>query len=94
MSRGILSVCYARPRGTVTTEQLVDAANAMYAAEPFIKVFASTNGRSAPVGGETKAHRPGSCYFVPPGVVHSAKVRAGTKISGINGHAGRGAARH
>lgn len=32
------------------------------------------------VGGETKAHRSGSCYFVPPGVVHSAKVRAGTKI--------------
>ncbi len=47
MSRGILSVCYARPRGNVTTAQLVDAANAMYAAEPFIKVFASTNGRSA-----------------------------------------------
>ena len=46
MSRGILSVCYARPKGTVTTAQLVDAAKALYAGEPFIKVFESTNGRS------------------------------------------------
>lgn len=46
MSRGILSVCYARPRGSVTTAQLVDAAKAMYVGEPFIKVFESANGRS------------------------------------------------
>ena len=46
MSRGILSVCYARPRGSVATPQLIEAAKAMYASEPFIKVFESSNGRS------------------------------------------------
>ncbi len=46
MSRGILSVCYARPCGNASTAQLVDAAKAMYAGEPFIKVFEATNGRS------------------------------------------------
>ncbi len=46
MSRGILSVCYARPRGSVTTAQLIDSAKAMYVGEPFIKVFESANGRS------------------------------------------------
>jgi N-acetyl-gamma-glutamyl-phosphate reductase len=47
MSRGILSACYARPRGRVTTAQLLDAAQAMYAKEPFIKVYEAENGRSA-----------------------------------------------
>jgi len=47
MSRGILSACYARPRGRVTTAQLLDAAQAMYAKEPFVKVHAVEQGRSA-----------------------------------------------
>lgn len=47
MSRGILSTCYARPLGRVTTAQLVEAARALYANEPFIKVYEPTNGRSA-----------------------------------------------
>lgn len=32
------------------------------------------------IGGETRIHRPGSSYYIPAGVVHSARVRAGTKI--------------
>lgn len=46
MSRGILSVCYARPRGAVTAAQLVEAARAHYANEPFIRVHEVANGRS------------------------------------------------
>jgi N-acetyl-gamma-glutamyl-phosphate reductase len=47
MSRGILSTCYARPRGRVTAAQLVEAARAMYEKEPFVKVHAEGDGRSA-----------------------------------------------
>lgn len=47
MSRGILSVCYARPRGQVTTGQLIEAARTLYANEPFIRVRELENGRSA-----------------------------------------------
>ena len=47
MSRGILSTCYARPRGRVSTAQLLEAARAMYEKEPFIKLHAAGDGRSA-----------------------------------------------
>lgn len=47
MSRGILATCYARPRGSVSKAQLLDAANAMYAGEPFIKIYDAEKGRSA-----------------------------------------------
>ena len=47
MSRGILAVCYARPRGRVTVAQLLEAARGMYEKEPFIKVHAAGDGRSA-----------------------------------------------
>jgi len=38
MTRGILATCYARPRGTVTTEQCMDAARKFYAGRPFVRV--------------------------------------------------------
>ena len=38
MTRGILSTCYARPRGTVTTEQCLEAARKFYAGRPFVRV--------------------------------------------------------
>lgn len=47
MKRGILATCYARPRGGVTQGQLVEAAEAEYAAEPFIRIVQPHNGRSA-----------------------------------------------
>jgi quercetin dioxygenase-like cupin family protein len=31
------------------------------------------------VGGETRKYRKGDTYYIPPGVVHSAKVPAGCK---------------
>jgi quercetin dioxygenase-like cupin family protein len=31
------------------------------------------------INGETRIYGPGGCYYVPPGVVHSARVQAGTK---------------
>src|SRR5262249_15668606 len=38
MSRGLLATCYARPRDGVTAEQLHEAAAALYANEPFIRL--------------------------------------------------------
>ncbi len=32
------------------------------------------------VGGETRIHGPGSSYYIPAGVVHSARVPAGAKV--------------
>lgn len=32
------------------------------------------------VGGETRMHGPGSSYYIPAGVVHSARVPAGSKV--------------
>ncbi len=32
------------------------------------------------IGGETRVYPPGSSYYIPAGVVHSAKIAAGAKI--------------
>ena len=46
MKRGILATCYARPRATVTAEQLFEAARSSYKDEPFVRVVATEHGRS------------------------------------------------
>jgi N-acetyl-gamma-glutamyl-phosphate reductase len=46
MTRGILATCYARPRGAVTVARLEEAARAMYADEPFVRVVPVQGGRS------------------------------------------------
>lgn len=46
MTRGILATCYARPRGAVTAARLEEAARAMYADEPFVRVAPVQGGRS------------------------------------------------
>jgi len=46
MTRGILATCYARPRGAATASQLEEAARAMYADEPFVRVVPVEGGRS------------------------------------------------
>jgi N-acetyl-gamma-glutamyl-phosphate reductase len=38
MTRGILSTCYGRARGNVTTEQCLEAARRFYAGRPFVRV--------------------------------------------------------
>ena len=45
MTRGILATCYGRPRGRVTTEQLLAAARELYRDEPFVKVLEAETGR-------------------------------------------------
>lgn len=46
MTRGILATCYARPRGAATASQLEEAARAMYADEPFVRVVPVEGSRS------------------------------------------------
>ena len=38
MTRGIVATCFARPRGSVTTAQVNEAARAFYKDEPFIRI--------------------------------------------------------
>lgn len=45
MTRGILSTCYARPRGKVETAQLYAAAEKAYRDEPFVKLIPIEKGR-------------------------------------------------
>lgn len=45
MKRGILSTCHARPRGHVSVEKLYEAARAMYAKEPFVRIVVAEKGR-------------------------------------------------
>jgi len=66
MSRGILATCYARPLGTVSTAQLIDAAKAMYAKEPFIKVYDAEKGRSAHTHWATATNLAFLSYAVNP----------------------------
>jgi N-acetyl-gamma-glutamyl-phosphate reductase len=45
MKRGLLATCYARPRGTVTADRLLEAARASYAGEPFVRIRVAEKGR-------------------------------------------------
>ncbi len=64
MKRGLLATCYARPRGTVTVERLLEAARACYANEPFVRVRALEKGR----GPHTSAASGSNFAFVSYGV--------------------------
>ncbi|HYC37324.1 MAG TPA: N-acetyl-gamma-glutamyl-phosphate reductase [Usitatibacter sp.] len=45
MKRGLLATCYARPKGNITAATLQEAAEAMYKAEPFVRVLPAEKGR-------------------------------------------------
>ena len=64
MKRGLLATCYARPRGTVTAERILEAARACYAAEPFVRVRALEKGR----GPHTSAASGSNFAFVSYGI--------------------------
>ncbi len=53
MTRGILATCYARPKGAANAALLLEAAQACYRGEPFIKVVPLERGRSAHTGWAT-----------------------------------------
>jgi len=64
MKRGLLATCYARPRGAVTAERLIEAARACYAGEPFVRVRALEKGR----GPHTSAASGSNFAFVSYGI--------------------------
>ena len=64
MKRGLLATCYARPRAGVTAERVLEAARAMYAKEPFVRVLALEKGR----GPHTSAASGSNFAFVSYGV--------------------------
>ncbi len=71
MSRGILSTCYARPRGATTAQQCTEAARALYAHEPFVRVReVEKNGRSPHTGWATGTNFCFVSYAVNPRTGH------------------------
>ena len=50
MNRGILATCYARPTGTTSTSQLLDALHAAYDDEPFVHVTNASPSTKATFG--------------------------------------------
>ena len=70
MKRGILATCYARPNSSVNTAQLVEAAQACYANEPFIKIVPVAKGRSAHTGWATGSNLAFVSYAINPRTGH------------------------
>jgi N-acetyl-gamma-glutamyl-phosphate reductase len=66
MSRGILAACYARPRGSVSTAQLYDAAQACYEGEAFVKVVPAEKGRGPHTSWATGSNLAFLSYAVNP----------------------------
>jgi N-acetyl-gamma-glutamyl-phosphate reductase len=66
-NRGILATCYARPRGTVDAARCTEAARALYAGEPFVRVReVEKNGRSPHTGWATGTNLCFVSYAVNP----------------------------
>ena len=71
LNRGILATCYARPRGAVSAERCGEAARALYAHEPFVRVReVEKNGRSAHTGWATGTNFCFVSYAVNPRTGH------------------------
>src|SRR5262249_24853841 len=66
MSRGLLATCYARPRGSVTAEQLQEAAAVVYADEPFIRLTQMQGGAGPHTGWSTGSNFAFLSYAINP----------------------------
>ena len=66
MSRGLLATCYARPRNGVTSEQLYEAAEALYANEPFIRLTQMQGGAGPHTGWATGSNFAFLSYAINP----------------------------
>jgi N-acetyl-gamma-glutamyl-phosphate reductase len=53
MNRGILATCYARPAGSTSTTELLDALGEFYGAEPFVVVSPASPSTKATLGSNT-----------------------------------------
>jgi N-acetyl-gamma-glutamyl-phosphate reductase len=86
LNRGILATCYARPRGAVSGAQCSEAARALYAGEPFVRVQElPKNGRSPHTGWATGTN---FCF-----VSYAVNARTGLVVAcGAIDNLGKGAA--
>ena len=66
MSRGIVATCFARPRGSVATARLYQAARGCYEHERFVKVVAVEKGRGPHSSWATGSNLAFVCYAVNP----------------------------
>ena len=66
MSRGLLATCYARARNRVTSERLIEAAAALYANEPFIRLTQMRDGAGPHTGWATGSNFAFLSYAINP----------------------------
>ncbi len=66
MKRGLMATCYARPRGAVTAERLIEAARATYKGEPFVRVRVAEKGRGPHTSAASGSNFAFVCYAVNP----------------------------
>jgi len=70
MKRGLLATCYARPKAGITVQKLVDAAQAMFAKEPFVRVVAADKGRGPHTSAASGSNYAFLSYAVNPRTGH------------------------
>ncbi len=70
MKRGILATCYATPKGAPDARRLIAAAEACYRDEPFVKVVAVEQGRSAHTAWATGSNLAFLAYAINPRTGH------------------------
>lgn len=85
MTRGILATCYARPRASASTARLLEAAEACYRGEPFVRVVPLHQGQ----GPHTRWARASNAAFLAYGV--NAATGLVVALSAID-NLGKGAA--
>jgi N-acetyl-gamma-glutamyl-phosphate reductase len=85
MKRGLLATCHAKPKGNVTAARLHEAANALYAREPFVRVVPPEKGRSPHTRWATGSNLAFVSYAINPRTGHVIAI-------GVIDNLGKGAA--
>jgi N-acetyl-gamma-glutamyl-phosphate reductase len=70
MKRGLLATCYARPKGLLTADRLYEAARALFAKEPFVRVIAAEKGRGPHTSAASGSNYAFLSYAVNPRTGH------------------------
>jgi N-acetyl-gamma-glutamyl-phosphate reductase len=70
MKRGLLATCYARPKSGMTVERLYEAARALFAKEPFVRVIPAEKGRGPHTSAASGSNYAFVSYAINPRTGH------------------------
>ena len=76
MKRGLLATCYARPKSGVTVERLYEAARALFAKEPFVRVIPAEKGRGPHTSAASGSNYAFVSYAINPRTGHVVALGA------------------